>query len=322
MTQTSDKRVMVAIDSILNAMETVKALPQTYLNTDLNEFLRDIVQVLRYSVPTDKADLEIEEPNSRVIAKLREKGIQVEDDGMIEEFNGVDKIPYLQFIAKLMRALYSLNLYIKTVGVDNIKQNNEKDESKMSDIVSFGVEYNDAFFELHKFIYENFYFAEGTSSQLAISKINAEIFYGINSILGRWFGTGMTEFGLSVRRGTEAAFSAWITLQTIFPDSEIRNSTPTEDKQGIDFVVMKNGKPTHYVQCKTKIEDEEDSDLEWFKGDNAEELDSLHKYIGKVYKHRYKKMKEASIRLANLSERHGVKWGWMFIKPNYYRSHE
>lgn len=345
------------------------SMPDTKLHLDLGKFnealraLGDIPVELKGAVKIDdlieymdklfssnvfpeEEDIDpgsIQPPSGDVLVKLREKGIEIAEDGYIENFPIGNNTRVLMFFARLVRGMYHLNKYIAVIGLDNIKNGiydrSEKlvGSSTNRDAIKFGILYLEYFFKLMEFTYTNLVFTNDRGEVIltgrAIGEISGNIFRGMTSVLGKWYGGNMTGFSEYIRAALGATFSAWLVLKQRYPKQfDIRPASEEEDKMGIDFVISQNGKIIKYVQCKArKEEDGKSSAYVSFEGKSRSEsknaLAEFERYIefGASYEsNRVTSMKTSLNRLIDECERKSkeqngtVEWEWLFVPPNYY----
>lgn len=334
------QKLHVDLSGLERAIREFADLPKNIVMNnamDMDCFLEYVDLVLNANVFPEEVQLypdQVEAPDTTVLAKLKEKGFEIADDGIIEKFqHQVLDIRLLQFFARLSRGMFYLNKYIALIGLENVKRGvfNRKDanlnKEVASDVIRFGILYLEFFFRLMEFAYTNFQFSRDgnlITGGRAIGRITGHVFGGVDSVLGKWYGAGMTNFAQFVRTSIDATFSAWLLLRRQYGvNFDIRPANNEEDLKGIDFVVTaKDGRIVKYVQCKAKKEDDQRSTAYVnFGGKGKIALELLFHYIDNEARYdseRAELMKTSATNLAKLAEAQGVEWEWLFVASNYY----
>lgn len=335
----SNQKLFVDLPRLEKAIEEFASLPADVTIdgvVDIDAFIEYIDLVLNSNVFPQENDIypeDVESPDTDVLARLKEKGFEISEDGYIESFaHSNQNIRLLQFFARLSRGMFYLNKYIAIIGIDNIRKGiyNRKDSNLDSeardDVIRFGILYLEYFFKLMEFAYTNFYFkreGEMVSGGKAIGSLTGNIFRGVNSLLGKWYGPGLSDFASYVRTSIGSTFSAWLVLRGQYDTNyDIRPANSEEDLNGIDFVVLKDGKEIKYVQCKARREnDGRSSAYVTFGGKSDITLPSLKHYVESEAQYdpeRSGLMIESASKLIALAKAKDVEWEWVFVESNYY----
>lgn len=334
------QKLHVDLSGLERAIKEFADLPKDIVMNnamDMDHFLEYVDLILNANVFPEEVQLypdEVKTPDTNVLSKLKEKGFEIAEDGIIEKFqHQVVDIRLLQFFARLSRGMFYLNKYIAIIGLENIKRGvfSRKDanlnKDAATDVIRFGILYLEYFFRLMEFAYINFQFSRDNNlitGGKAIGTITGNIFRGLDSVLGKWYGAGMSNFAEFVRTSIGATFSAWLVLRRQYGTNfDIRPANNEEDLNGIDFVVTaKDGRVVKYVQCKARKEDDQRSSAYVnFGGKNNIPLTLLFDYIDNEAGYEYERaelMKASATKLAELAKSQGVEWEWLFVASNYY----